>query len=214
MRHCVIARRTDCCCTLSHGCCSREVSPCAWRILATSTAGRLMAGPSASASGATAGGPRARDLQLLQWIGRRLEVALRQMQVHGRVGQVRVAEEDLDRPQVCAGLQEMRRGPVPQRVGTHATIDAGGLGGEAHRVPDALGGQRLVGAPAVFLSWKEYVFGRIHRQYCVAPLAASGLRAPRARGHLSRRSTRITMRWLSMSATFSCSSSLRRRPAP
>ena len=29
------------CCTLSHGCCSRKVSPCAWRTSATSTAGRL-----------------------------------------------------------------------------------------------------------------------------------------------------------------------------
>jgi hypothetical protein len=29
------------CCALSHGCCSRTVWPCAWRISATSTAGRL-----------------------------------------------------------------------------------------------------------------------------------------------------------------------------
>ena len=35
------ARRTVRCCTLSHGCCSRKVSPCAWRTSATSTAGRL-----------------------------------------------------------------------------------------------------------------------------------------------------------------------------
>ena len=102
-------------------------------------------------------------LQLLQRIRRRLEVPLRQMQIHGRVREVRVAEEDLNRPQVCAGLQEMRRVRMSQRVRADATIDAGRLRGEAHRVPDALGGERLVGAPAVFLPGKRYVCGRIHR---------------------------------------------------
>ena len=42
-------------------------------------------------------------------IRRRLEVPLRQMQVHRRVREVRVAQEDLDRPQVCAGLEQVRR---------------------------------------------------------------------------------------------------------
>ena len=38
------------------------------------------------------------------------------MQIHRRVREVRVAEEDLDRPQVCAGLEEVRRVRVSQRI--------------------------------------------------------------------------------------------------
>ena len=37
VRQRAIARSTDRCCTLSHGCCSRKMSPCVWRISATST---------------------------------------------------------------------------------------------------------------------------------------------------------------------------------
>jgi hypothetical protein len=38
--------------------------------------------------------------------------------------------------------------------GADATIDAGGRGGDAHLVPDARGGERLVGALAALLSGK------------------------------------------------------------
>ena len=47
--------------------------------------------------------------------------------------------------------------------GADATIDAGGLRGKAHRIPDALRRERPVGAPAVLLPGKRYVWGRIHR---------------------------------------------------
>src|SRR5262245_54884948 len=53
-----MARSTVCCCTLSQGCCSTKVSPCAWRISATSTAGRLTTA-AVYEEAATEGGPRA-----------------------------------------------------------------------------------------------------------------------------------------------------------
>ena len=68
VRQRAIARRTDRCCALSHGCCSRKVSPCAWRISATSTAGRLTL-RLASASAGTAEDHGRRHVQLLKGLG-------------------------------------------------------------------------------------------------------------------------------------------------
>ena len=65
---------------------------------------------------------------------RRLQVPLRQVQVHRRVREVRVAQEDLDRPQVCAGLEEVRRIRVAQRVRADATVDASRLRGPGSRI--------------------------------------------------------------------------------
>ena len=52
---------------------------------------------------------RRRHLQLLERIRRRLQVAPREVQIDRRVREVGVAQQHLDRPQVGAGLQEMRR---------------------------------------------------------------------------------------------------------
>jgi hypothetical protein len=43
-------------------------------------------------------------LQLFKRIGRGLQVAARQMEIHRRVREVGMAEEHLDRPQVRAGF--------------------------------------------------------------------------------------------------------------
>ena len=96
-----------------------------------------------------------RHLQVLQRIRRRLEVPLRQMEIHRRVRQVRVAQQHLDRPQVRAGLQQVRRVRMSQRVRTDATVDAGRLRGESHGLPDDLRRERPVGAPAVLRAGKE-----------------------------------------------------------
>src|SRR4029453_12747361 len=77
------------------------------------------------------------------------------MEIDGGVRQISVAQQDLDRAQVGAGLQQVRRVRMAQRVRTDATIDAGGLRGTAHGVPDTFGRERLVGAPAMLLSGEE-----------------------------------------------------------
>ena len=59
---------------------------------------------------------RRRHLQLLQRIRRRLQVAPREVEIHRRVRQVGVAEQELNRAQVGARFQQMRRVRVPQRV--------------------------------------------------------------------------------------------------
>ncbi len=77
------------------------------------------------------------------------------MEINGGVRQIRVAQQHLDRAQVGAGLQQVRRVRMAQRVRTDAPIDAGGLRGTAHRVPNTFGRERLVGTPAVRLSGEE-----------------------------------------------------------
>src|SRR5262245_49869195 len=55
----------------------------------------------------------------------------------------------------------MGRVRMTQGVRAHTTINPGCLRGEADSIPDALGGERTVGAPAVLLSW-EQVRSRAH----------------------------------------------------
>ncbi len=105
--------------------------------------------PSVSASAATAGGPRARARAAAPADWAPPANALREMEIHRRVREVGVAQQHLDGAQVRAGLEQVRRVRMAQRVRTDATIDAGRLRGEAHRVPDDLGRERLVGTPAV-----------------------------------------------------------------
>ena len=69
--------------------------------------------------------------------GRGLEMPLREVQIHRRVREVGVAQEQLDRAQVGARFEQVRRVRVPQRVRADAPVDAGPSRGEAHRVPDA-----------------------------------------------------------------------------
>ena len=92
---------------------------------------------------------RRRHMQLLEGIRRRLQVASRQMEIHRRVRQIGVAEQELNRAQVGARFQQMRRVGVPQRVRRDAFVDAGLPRGEAHGLPDHLRGDRRIGAPAV-----------------------------------------------------------------
>ena len=154
-----------------------------------------------------------RHLQLLERIRRRLEVPAREMQIDGRVRQFGVTQQELNRAQIRAGFQQMCRLRVAQRVRCHAFVDAGLPRGEAHRLPDHLGRDRCIGTPAVVLPGKKYVFGRIQRQYSRSAASSVGLSGiSRSRPPLPC-STRSTMRWLSMSRTFSWHASLRRKPA-
>ena len=57
-----------------------------------------------------------RHVQLLQRNRRRVEVPPRQVEIHRRVRQVGVAQQELNRPQVGARFQQMGRVRVPQRV--------------------------------------------------------------------------------------------------
>ena len=54
---------------------------------------------------------------------------------HG-VFQVFMTEQDLNRAEIRAGLIEMRSKTVAKRVGMHAFLDAGALGGFLARVPN------------------------------------------------------------------------------
>ena len=46
-------------------------------------------------------------MQLLERIRRRVEVSSREMEIHRRVRQIGVAQQELDRPQVGARFQQM-----------------------------------------------------------------------------------------------------------
>ena len=55
-------------------------------------------------------------MQLLERIRRRVEVSSREVEIHRRVREVRMAEQELNRPQVGARFEKMRRVRVPQRI--------------------------------------------------------------------------------------------------
>ena len=55
-------------------------------------------------------------MQLLERIRRRLEMSPREVEIHRRVREIRVAQQELNRPQVGASFQEMRREGMPQRI--------------------------------------------------------------------------------------------------
>ena len=94
-------------------------------------------------------------LQLLERVGRRMEMPSREMEIHRRVRQIGVTQQELNRAQVSARFQEMRRVRVPQRVRRHAFVDARLPRGEAHRLPDHLRGDGGIGPPAVVRPRKE-----------------------------------------------------------
>ena len=64
-------------------------------------------------------------MQLLEWIRRRVKVAAREVEIHGRVRQVGVTEQELNRAQVCTRFEQMRGVGVPQRVRRDAFVDPG-----------------------------------------------------------------------------------------
>ena len=88
-------------------------------------------------------------MQLLERNGRRVEVPSRQVEIHRRVRQVGVAEQELNRPQVGTRFQQMGRVRVPQRVRGDAFVDPRLPRGQAHGLPDHLRRDRRIGPPAV-----------------------------------------------------------------
>ena len=60
----------------------------------------------------------------------------RQVHVKQGVFQVFMTEQDLNRAEIGTGLIEMRSKTVAQRVGMHAFLDAGALGGVPTGVPN------------------------------------------------------------------------------
>ena len=55
-------------------------------------------------------------MQLLERIRRRVEMSSREMEIDRGVRQIGMAKQELDRPQVGARFQQMRRVRVPQRI--------------------------------------------------------------------------------------------------
>jgi len=53
------------------------------------------------------------NVKSLEWAADRLEMALRQMEVHGGMLEFRVTQEDLNSPKVGAGLQHVGGETVP-----------------------------------------------------------------------------------------------------
>ena len=82
---------------------------------------------------------RRRHLQLLEGIRRRLQMAPREVEIDGRVREVGVPEQHLDGAQVGAGLQQMRRVAVSQRVRADVLVDAGLAGRRSDGLPDRPG---------------------------------------------------------------------------
>ncbi len=94
-------------------------------------------------------------MQLLKRIGRRVEVAAREVEIHRRVRQVGVTEQELNRAQVRTRFQQMRGVGVPERVRRDAFVEAGLSSGEAYGIPDYLRGDRCIGTPPVARPRKE-----------------------------------------------------------
>ena len=81
--------------------------------------------------------------------GAACKMPLREVQIHRRVRQIGVAEQELNRPQVRAGFEQMRRIAVAQRVRRHVFVEARIPRGDLDGFPDHLRGDGLVGAPPV-----------------------------------------------------------------
>ncbi len=82
--------------------------------------------------GRTTGG---RHVQLLQGIRCGLQMARRQMQIHRRMRQIGVPEQDLDRAEIGAGFEQVRGIRMAEGVRTDATGDAGRHGRRIGRRP-------------------------------------------------------------------------------
>lgn len=73
---------------------------------------------------------------MLQWIRHGLQVSLRQMKISGSGLKVHMAEQDLNRAQVCSRLEQMSRPAVAQGVRRHMLGDTRIAGGFFTGVPD------------------------------------------------------------------------------
>ena len=122
--------------------------------------GHLHDGPSSRLSGLPLEtGPRHHGrryhVQLLKGIGGRVEVPSREVEIDGRVRQVGVTQQELNRPQVGARFEQMRRVRVPQRMRRDALVDPRLPRGQAHGFPDHLRRDRGIGTPAVVRPGEE-----------------------------------------------------------
>ena len=102
--------------------------------------------------GTTGGGVH---VQLVKRNRRGVEVPSREVEIHRRVRQVGVAQQQLNRAHVGPRFQQMRRVRVPQRVRGDALVDPGLPCRQAHGLPDHLRGDRRIGTPAVARPGKE-----------------------------------------------------------
>ena len=82
-------------------------------------------------------------MQLLERIRRRVEVSSREMEIDRRVRQIGVSQQELNRPQVGAGFQQMRRAipalRVARRTASQITFD---VMGASARQPWCVPGKR------------------------------------------------------------------------
>jgi hypothetical protein len=153
-------------------------------------------------------------LQWLERIGGRLQVTSREVEIHRRVREVGVAEQDLDRAKVGPRFKEVRRVRVTQGVRRDLRVDASLLGGGPDSLPDHLPGERFVGTPAI-LRAREEIRLRSHP----APVVAERGEQRRAERHFTVVAPFSVLdaqhHALAVDvADFRCSTSLRRRPPP
>ena len=77
------------------------------------------------------------------------------MEIDRGVGNVRVAEQELQCAEVGAGFMRVRRVRMPQRVGRDDLVEAGRACGVVDRRPDHFGRDRFVGPPPPHGAGKE-----------------------------------------------------------
>ena len=115
--------------------------------------GHLHGGPAhgcgGSATAATGGGPRARAPAVAPADSARLAGDVATDGDRPSCAKVGVAQQELDRPQVGARFQQMRRVAVAQRVRRHVLVDPGLARGQMHSLPDHFRRDGRVGAPAM-----------------------------------------------------------------
>jgi hypothetical protein len=119
-----------------HGCCSRKVSPCVEDIghLHGRRAHDCDGFRSRRERGTIGGGVTRRCSSGMGC----MEVPSRQVQIRGRVRQVGVAQQQLNRSKIGARFQKMCGVRVPERVRSDALIDPRLPCDKAHGVPDHL----------------------------------------------------------------------------
>src|SRR3569833_1755872 len=75
---------------------------------------------------------------MLERVRHGLQVSLRQMKIPGRSLEIHMAEQHLDRAQVCSGLEQVRRPAVAQDVRRYVLLDTRIARGLCTDVPDDL----------------------------------------------------------------------------
>jgi hypothetical protein len=130
------------------------------------------------------------------------------MQVKGRIFQSRVTHQQLDGSRIRSGLQQLRGEGMPEGVWSNLSSDAGTACGFSHSPPDDLVRHGRFHTALAGGAWKQINLG-----FLPTPILAQSFKQfgterdipiPRA----------FALRLLSMSATFSSESSVRRTPVP